>query len=67
VRAGLDDVTQPVEYLPQAVLALPRRLRQQRQVGRDQCRIVIGNVGEVGLAHMPQRLITTCPGVQDNL
>ncbi|MBA7558516.1 hypothetical protein ES708_00120 [subsurface metagenome] len=45
-----DDVAQPVEHLPQRMLALTGILAQQRQAGRDQRPLLIGNVGRIRLA-----------------
>ena len=43
-RVRLDDVTQAVEDLAQRMGALPALFRQKRQIGRNKCPFLVGNV-----------------------
>ena len=49
-RARLHKPAQRVEHLAQRVLALPRRLRQERQLGRKQRAILVGDIRGVRFA-----------------
>ena len=62
-HAVAHQVAQTVEHRAQAVLALRRRLGQQRQVGRDQTLSIIGNIGRIRLAlrHPPKLMPTPSP------